>query len=316
MSPRQVTVFGASGFVGRHVVRRLASAGIRVIAASRHAEAAGFLKTMGNIGQVTPLSCDVGDRDRVAAVLEGSDGAVNLVGILYQTPRRRFADLHGTAPGTIAAAASAAGIDRFVHVSAIGADQPRLSNYAATKGAGERAATAALPETVILRPSVIFGAEDDFFNRFAALARVTPALPLFGGGDNRFQPVYVGDVAEAVLAGLTRDDVLGRVFELGGPEICSFRQLMVLLCAEIGRRRLLLPLPMAAADFIGFWGDLAARMGVRPQLTRDQAKMLRTDNVVGPGADGLAALGLRPRAMGSVLPSYLARYRPGRRAVH
>lgn len=306
MNLSQVTVFGASGFVGRHVVERVSSAGVRVIAASRRAGVAGF-SNAGESRLVMPLPCDVRDQNQVVAALEGSDAAVNLVGILYESRGQRFSEIHGAVPGTIASAAAEAGIGRFVHVSAIGANGPNASEYAATKGSGERSAAAALPGTVILRPSVIFGAEDDFFNRFAALARVTPVLPLFGGGINKFQPVFVDDVAEAVFACLTRDDVSGRVFELGGPEIRSFRELMVLLCAVTGRRRLLLPLPMLAADMIGFLGDLMAGFGLKPPLTRDQAKLLRTDNVVGAGAAGFSALGIQPRAMETVLPSYLGR---------
>lgn len=313
MVPKQITVFGASGFVGRHVVRRLAAAGARIVAAERDAEGASFLRTMGDVGQVVPVSCNIKDENRVAAVLEGSDAAVNLVGILFETRRQRFTDIHAVAPGFIAAAVARTGMDRVVHISAIGADAASASGYARTKAEGEAAARAALPQTVILRPSIIFGPEDSFFNRFAALARFTPALPLFGGGRNRFQPVYVGDVAEAVMTCLTRRDLAGRTFELGGPRCYTFRELMELIAAETGRRRLLVPLPLALADIIGLAGDVAARLGITPLLTRDQAELLRIDNVVGADASGFADLGIKPCAVEAVVPSYLRRYRRGGR---
>ncbi len=311
MIPTQVTVFGASGFVGRNVVRRLAEAGIRVIAAQRNAAAAGFLRTLGEVGQVTPVSCDVTRADQVAAALAGSDAAVSLVGILFETRTRTFAALHAAAPETIARAAKTAGIGKLVHVSAIGADVAAASRYHQTKAMGEAACRGLLPQTVILRPSVIFGPDDDFFNRFAALARVAPALPLFGGGDTRFQPVYVGDVAEALFAGLSRDELAGRSFELGGPDRLSFRQTLELVLAESSRRRLLLPLPMALADIIGLAGDALAWCGITPPLTRDQARLLRTDNVVPEGADGLEALGITPTPAAAILPGYMGRHRPG-----
>jgi NADH dehydrogenase len=315
MIPRQVTVFGASGFVGRHVVRRLAAAGVRVIAAQRDDERASFLKTMGDVGQVVPVSCNVSDKDRVASVLEGSDAVIDLVGILFETSKQRFADIHGAAPGIIAAAAAEAGIHRLVHVSAIAADATSPSAYARTKAEGEDTARAALPQTVILRPSIVFGPEDGFFNRFAGLARFTPFLPLFGGGKNSFQPVYVGDVADAVMTCLIRGDVAGRTFELGGPRRYTFRELMELITAETGRRRVLVPLPLACADIIGLAGDIIARLGVTPLLTRDQAELLRIDNVVADNASNFADLAIVPCTAEAVLPSYLCRYcRQGRPA--
>lgn len=307
MALTQVTVYGASGFLGRAVVERLSRSGARVIAAARHAETSRVLAVLAAEGDVIPADCDVADADRVAALLAGSDAVVNLVGVLYESPGRSFEALHAEAPGRIAAAAAEAGIERFVHVSAIGADATSPSRYHATKGRGETAAWAALPETVVLRPSIIFGPNDSFFNRFSAMTRFSPVLPLFGGGGNLFQPVYVGDVAEAVHEALTRDDVAGRAFELGGPERVSFRDLMVLLLAETGRRRLLLRLPMVLADVIGFFGDGIAALGLTPPLTRDQARMLRRDNVVGEGADGLESLGITPTPMGAILPVYLGR---------
>ncbi|MFM2129237.1 MAG: hypothetical protein RL477_783 [Pseudomonadota bacterium] len=307
MGPRQVTVFGASGFLGRHVVRRLAADGVRIVAAGRDPEAAAFLRTMGDVGQIAPLACDVRDPGSVARALAGSDAAVNLVGILYERGRNTFDAIHGEAPGIIARAAAAAGLGALVHVSAIGANVEAQSDYARSKGEGEVALREAFPDAVILRPSVVFGPEDDFFNRFACLARFVPALPLFGGGNNRFQPVYVCDVAEAVVRSLARSDARGRTFELGGPRVASFRELMETILALTGRRRGLVSLPMGLASVIGFFGDVGARLGIPPQLTRDQARLLRTDNVA--SADGLAALGIRATAMDVVLPTYLDRFR-------
>ncbi|MDX1485181.1 MAG: complex I NDUFA9 subunit family protein [Alphaproteobacteria bacterium] len=305
MDLQQVTVFGGSGFVGRQVVGRLVDAGARVVVASRTAATAPALAPLIETGRAVAAPCDVSDADGIAGAIEGSDAVVNLVGILYETPKQKFAKLHATAPGLIASAATAAGVERMVHVSAIGAEHAATSHYARSKAAGEAALRAAMAEAVILRPSVIFGPEDDFFNRFADLARWSPVLPLFGGGTNRFQPVYVGDMAAAVYAGLTRDDAIGRLFQLGGPRSYAFRELMAMLLAATGQRRLLLPLPMVLADAIGVAGDLMAALGLKPQLTRDQARLLRTDNVVPDGADGLAALGITATAIEDILPSYL-----------
>jgi NADH dehydrogenase len=307
MGPRQVTVFGASGFIGRHVVRRLAADGARVVAAVRDPVAADFLRPMGDVGQIAPIACDVRDPDLVARALRGSDAAVNLVGILFETRRIRFDAIHGEAPGIVARAASAAGVEALVHVSAIGADPAANSDYARSKGAGEAALRAGFPGAVILRPSIVFGPEDDFFNRFAALARLSPVLPLFGGGTTRFQPVYVCDVADAVALGLSRDDLRGRTFELGGPHVRTFRELMEDILEVTGRQRGLLSLPMVLADLIGYFGDLVAWFGIKPMLTRDQARQLRRDNVA--SGDGFDALGIHPTAMDVVLPAYLDRFR-------
>jgi NADH dehydrogenase len=307
MGPRQVTVFGASGFIGRHVVRRLAADGARIVAAVRDPVAADFLRPMGDVGQIAALACDVRNPDLVAQALRGSDAAVNLVGILYETRRIRFSAIHGEAPGIIARAAVAGGVEALVHISAIGAAADASSDYARSKGAGETALRADFPGAVVLRPSIVFGPEDDFFNRFAALARISPVLPLFGGGTTRFQPVYVCDVAEAVARGLTRPELRGRTFELGGPHIRTFRELMEDILEVTGRRRGLVPLPMVLADLIGYVGDLVAWFGIKPTLTRDQARQLRRDNVA--SGEGFDALGIRPTAMEVVLPAYLDRFR-------
>jgi NADH dehydrogenase len=303
MTPSLVTVFGGSGFLGRHLVRRLAAKGRRVTVAVRNPESALFLKPMGDVGQITLVGADVRDGPAVAAAVQGAEEVVNLVGVLYETKRQSFDAIHAQGAERIAKAAKAAGAKRLVHVSAIGADGHSSAAYARSKAAGEAAVTAAYPAATILRPSIIFGPEDDFFNRFAAMARLSMALPLFGGGETRFQPVYVGDVADAVMA--------------SGPRVYSFRQLMELILAEIGRKRILLPLPFALADAMGFVADagvgvlqsLPIPFEVPPPLTGDQAKLLRYDNVVSADAPGLADLGITPTAAEMILPTYLDRFR-------
>lgn len=310
MTPSMVTVFGGSGFLGRHLVQRLAATGARVTVAVRNPESALFLKPMGDVGQITPVGADVRDGPAVAAAVQGADWVVNLVGVLYETRRQSFSAIHAQGAERIAKAAKAAGAKRLVQVSAIGADRHSSAAYARSKAAGEAAVAAAYPAATILRPSIIFGPEDDFFNRFAAMARVSVALPLFGGGETRFQPVYVGDVAAAVVKALTDEGTAGTTYELGGPRVYSFRQLMTLMLAEIGRKRILLPLPFFVADAMGaVLQSLPLPFGMAPPLTGDQAKLLRCDNVVSGDAPGLADLGIAPTACEIILPTYLDRFR-------
>ena len=317
MTPSLVTVFGGSGFLGRHLVRRLAATGARVTVAVRNPESALFLKPMGDVGQITPVGADVRDGPAVTAAVQGADWVINLVGVLYETKRQSFGAIHAQGAERIAKAAKAAGAKRLVHVSAIGADRHSSAAYARSKAAGEAAVMAAYPAATILRPSVIFGPEDAFFNRFAAMARLSMALPLFGGGETRFQPVYVGDVADAVVEALTDEGTAGTTYELGGPRVYSFRQLMELILAEIGRKRILLPLPFFVADAMGSVAEamvavlqsLPLPFEVAPPLTRDQAKLLRADNVVSEDAPGLADLGIAPTACEIILPTYLDRFR-------
>ena len=309
MGYRRVTVLGASGFVGRYLVKRLAAEGAVIAAVSRHAKSAGFLRPMGDVGQIAPIDADLADDRSLAAVVEGADLVVNAVGILYERGRQRFETLHHRLPARLGAAAKAAGVKQLLHISAIGADPQSRAAYGRSKAAGEAALRAAFPEAIILRPSVVFGPEDRFFNRFAALARLLPALPLIGGGHTRFQPVYVGDVADAALAALKREAAQGGTFALGGPEIFTFRALMELMLREIGRRRLLLPVPFWLA---GMKALVLERLP-DPLITRDQLRLLRHDNVVTAGAPGLAELGITPTAVELVLPLYLDRYRRGGR---
>lgn len=309
MQGKLATVFGASGFIGRNIVRELASRGCRVNAVCRDAERAKFLKPMGSVGQVTPMRADVTDAAAVARALAGADVVVNLVGILYQSGRNTFDAVQATAPGTIARAAAAAGARSMVHVSAIGADPDSPSHYARSKAAGEAAVRAEFPAATILRPSIVFGPDDSFFNRFAAMAQVMPALPLFGGGRTRFQPVYVDDVADAALAALDRGDAAGGVYELGGPSVYTFRQLLELMLVEIRRKRALVAVPFWLASLEAAVLELLPV----PPVTRDQVELLKRDNVVTPGARTLADLGIEATPLEIVLPSYMDKFRVGGR---
>ena len=261
-----------------------------------------FLIPAGTVGQIAPLKCDVTDPDHVAAAVHGADAVVNLCGILF--PRGQgFEEVHCDGAQNIAAAAARAGVKALVHVSAIGADTQSHSQYAQTKATGESRVRAAFPAATILRPSIVFGPEDDFFNRFASMARFVPGLPLIGGGKTRFQPVFVGDVAAAIAAALNSEG--GRTYELGGPTVYSFKELMQIVCREIGRSRLLVPLPFGIALFKSFF----LQMMPRPLLTPDQVRLLQHDNVVSPTALTLADLGITPNSVEAEVPSYLWRYR-------
>jgi uncharacterized protein YbjT (DUF2867 family) len=303
---RRVTVFGGSGFIGRHVVRLLAQRGDVITVVARHE--APFLQPMGDVGQITQITGSLGDQGVLDRALAGAEAAVNLVGILAETGRQRFAAIQHDGAARIAETAAAADATRLVHLSAIGADPAALSRYASSKGRGEQAVRAAFPAATILRPSIVFGPEDQFFNRFAAMACLAPMLPLIGGGRTRYQPVYVGDVAQAVLTALDRPEAMGRIYELGGPEVLSFRELMELLLREIRRPHVaLVPVPFGVARLLA-WGLEFAPGGM---LTRDQVVLLRRDNVVGGAALSLYELGIQPTPLASVLPGYLGRYRRG-----
>ncbi len=309
MQGQLATVFGASGFIGRNIVRELAARGMRVNAVCRDAEQAKFLKPMGVVGQVTPMRADVTDPAAVARAVAGADIVINLVGILYQSGRNTFDAVQATAPGTIAKAAADAGARAMVHVSAIGADADSRSAYARSKAAGEAAVRAAFPAAIILRPSIVFGANDSFFNRFAAMAQVMPFLPLIGGGANKFQPVCVDDVADAAVAALERPDAAGKTYELGGPSTYTFRQLLELMLVELRRKRCLVSVPFWLASLQATFMELLPV----PPLTRDQVELLKRDSVVSPGALTLADLGIDPTPLEIVLPTYMDAYRLGGR---
>lgn len=307
-----VTVFGGSGFIGRQVVRALAKRGYRVRIACRRVNIASQTPMQGDVGQVQVFQANVRMPESVGRALDGAEACVNLVGVLHEAGRQRFQSVHAMGAENVAKACAARGIANLVQMSALGADIGSESKYARTKAMGEEAARAAVKGATIIRPSVVFGQEDNFFNRFADLARISPVLPLPGGGHSRFQPVYVGDVGAAIAAAVAREAARGRTYELGGPETYSFRQLMELVLRETRRKRLLLPLPWPLASAIGVVGDIqASLLPIAPQLTSDQVELLKTDNVLSGSEPGLEALGVTPTAVDAILPTYLYRYRPG-----
>jgi NADH dehydrogenase len=303
-----VTVFGGSGFLGRHVVRALAKRGYRVIVAVRRPDLAGHLQPLGRVGQIHALQANVRYPASVEAAARDADALVNLTGILFERGAQRFDAVQRAGAEAIAQAAAARGA-RLVHISALGADPNSPSLYGRSKAAGENAVIAVAPDATILRPSIMFGPEDHFFNRFAAIARMSPVLPLIGGGLTRFQPVFAGDVAAAVVKGVAGETLPGTVYELGGPEVLTFKELMQYMLATIERRRLLVPLPFGLArlkaTFLQYFPT--------PLLTPDQVEMLRADNVVSAqaqeGGRTFASLGITPDAMETIVPSYLWRFR-------
>jgi uncharacterized protein YbjT (DUF2867 family) len=307
MSGRRIaTVFGGAGFIGRHVVQRLARQGFIVRVAGRDTEKAGRLRTLGAVGQVVPVAASVTEEGSVARAVAGAEAVVNLVGILFERKPGDFQRIQAEGAGRVARLAAAAGARRLVHLSAIGADAGSASLYARTKAEGEAAVRAAFPAATILRPSVVFGPEDQFFNRFAALAALLPVMPVVCGG-TRFQPVYVGDVADAVMAAIAREDAQGRTYELGGPRVMTMREVLEFVLEQTHRRRPLLPMPEGLLRLQARLGELLPT----PPLTRDQLILLGRDNVVAEGAPGLADLGISPKAVEAIVPAYLARFRPG-----
>ncbi len=330
MSKRIVTVFGGSGFLGRHVIQKLAREGALLRVALRRPELAGFLTSMGGVGQVTLMQANVRDDDSVARAIEGAGEVVNLAGIIYEKSRQSFTEVHALAPGRIGRAAAAAGVEKLVHVSAIGADAAAESAYARSKAAGEAALHEAYPQATVLRPGIMFGPEDDFFNKFAALARISPILPVFfnirqrpkihleglypmpeiEAGTVRIQPVHVDDVAQAVgrVLAASSGESAGKTYELGGPNIYSFRELMELVAEQTQYRRILVPVPYIAADIMG----RLAQFMPEPPFTADQAKMLRADNVVAEGALTLDDLGIDASPAELILPTYMHRFRRAR----
>ncbi len=307
-TPKLVVVFGGSGFVGRHVVRALARRGYRIRVACRRPDLAGHLQPLGNVGQIQAVQANLRFRKSVDRAVTGADHVINLVGILAEGGRQKFGSVHEFGARAVAEAARGAGA-RLTHVSALGADMHSPSAYARTKARGEKAVRETVADAVIFRPSIVFGPEDRFFNRFAAMTRYSPALPLVGGGKTRFQPVYVADVAEAVALSVDGVAAAGNTYELGGPVVASFRQCLEQMLAVIERKRLLVPLPWwlskLAASFLGLLP--------KPLLTRDQLEQLRSDNVVSQEAGAqrrtLAGLGIEAQSMATILPGYLWRFR-------
>jgi NADH dehydrogenase len=313
------TVFGGSGFVGRYIVRSLARNGYRVRAAVRRPDLAGYLQPMGVVGQVFPVQANLRFAESVARAVEGADVVINAVGILAPVGAQTFSAIHTEGAGRVAKVAKDAGAARLVHISAIGADKGSPAKYAQTKALGEAATLAEFPGAVILRPSIVFGPEDEFFNRFAALARISPCLPLIGGGRTKFQPVFVGDVGDAAADAAMGAGSAGTVYELGGPEVSTFHDLLRATLLYSDRRRVLLPIPFWAAKLLAIL-TLPLPNGLRP-MTVDQVRLLQSDNIVSEAAKSegrtIAALGVtRPASIDGVVPSYLERFKSRGQYAH
>jgi uncharacterized protein YbjT (DUF2867 family) len=305
-----VTVFGGSGFIGSQAVRQLAKAGWRIRVAVRQPNLAYAMRLHGDVGQIDVVQANIRNAASVRRALEGATASLNLVSTLYEHGRQGFQALNVMGARTIAEASRAEGVTRVVQMSALGADLNSPAKYAHTKAAGEVAVREIYPDAVVVRPSVVFGPDDHFFNRFAAMATVSPVLPLIGGGRTRFQPVYVGDVGRALTYAVTMQEAAGATYELGGPAVFTFRELMEILLKEIGRRRILLPVPFAVAGALGVLGDVAAAL-IPPPITSDQVTLLREDNVVSGKYPGLPEIGVTPTTLEAILPTYLYRYRRG-----
>jgi len=301
---RAITIFGGSGFVGRYLVQKFAQNGDLIRVAVRNPVAARFLQPLGEVGQISPLQASVLSSDEVSRAMEGSDVVINLVGILYEKGRQTFEALHVEGASRIAEQAKELGVSTLLHMSALGAHPDSRSRYASTKARGEEAVLGHFPEATLFRPSVIFGSEDSFLNRFAQMALISPFLPLVGGGKTRFQPVYVGDVAECFFKASFKKEARGMIYELGGPSVYTFKELMTYVLKTIHRKRLLLPIPFGLAKGIGFFTQLLPV----PPLTPDQVELLKTDTVVSPQAFTMKNLGIYPKALEALAPLYLERY--------
>ncbi|WP_083416871.1 complex I NDUFA9 subunit family protein [Pseudovibrio denitrificans] len=310
LNGKLITVFGGSGFIGRHVIRILAERGYSIRAAVRRPELAEHLQPLGAVGQIMPVAASVRNKKSVERAVEGACAVINLVGILYETGAQKFDSVQAKGPGVVAEVCKEQGIDTFVHVSAIGADENSPAVYAKTKAAGEKAVLEAMPNAVIFRPSIVFGPEDDFFNRFGSMAQLFPALPLIGGGHTRFQPVYVGDVALAIANAAENKVETGKIYELGGPQVATFKECLQLMMNVILRKRMLVSLPFLMARIQAKF----LQMLPKPMLTVDQVNLLKSDNVVSKEAQAekrtFEGLGIEPHSMEAILPTYLDKFRP------
>jgi NADH dehydrogenase len=315
---RLATVFGGSGFLGRHIVRALARRGWRVRVAVRRPDLASFMRPMGAVGQIEPVQANLRYPASIAVTLEGAEMVVNAAGVRAEKGAQTYKAVHVDGAAALARAAAAAGVETYAHISGIGADAKSASAYIASKGLGESATLEAFPGAMILRPSVVFGPEDDFFNRFGALARFLPVIPLFGGGKTRLQPVYAGDVAQAAAAALAGEAKPGTVYELGGPQVMTLREAAELVLRTVDRRRLLLGMPLGPSRLIASTTSFASRLtlGRFPKLlttSRDQVDLLANDNVVSAEAEAEArvfrGLGIAPQAADAIIPAYLVRFR-------
>ena len=305
-----VTVFGGSGFVGTQAVRYLAKAGWRIRVAVRNPNLAYKMRLLGDVGQIDVVQANLRNVPSLERALDGATVVLNLVGLLYETGRQGFQAVHVMGAKNIAQVAKAKGVQRLVQMSALGADEHSPSKYGRTKAEAEIEVRAVYPGATVVRPSIVFGPGDGFFNKFAAMAQISPALPLIGGGKTLFQPVYVGDVGQALARMVTDPATAGQTYELGGPGTFSFRELLEKMLAETDQRRFLVPIPFPVATLLGKAGELTAFL-MAPPVTSDQVELLKTDNVVSGQYPGLTDLGVTPTTLESLLPTYLYRYRKG-----
>jgi len=307
-NPEKVAcIFGASGFIGRHLIRRLTKKDFRIIAATRSPYLHGYLKPLGNPGQIDLEKVNLFDEERLRILVKSSDIVINLVGILYETKKQKFEDIHAKFPDLLSKLCSELNIKKLVHISALGINEIVSSQYMQSKLKGEKNIINNFNRSVILRPSVIFGPEDKFFNQFASIAEFFPVLPLIGGGLTYFQPIYVGDIAKSIMAVLEKEKINNNIFELGGPQIFTFKELMKILLKEINKKRFLVPIPFLFAKFQAKILQLLPK----PLLTTDQVEMLKYDNIVTNKYPTLKDLKINPKTIESVLPNYIWRFRKG-----
>ena len=307
MKQKIATIFGASGFIGRHLTRRLTERGLRIVAATRSPYLHGYLKPLGNPGEIDLEEVNLFDEERLITLIKNSDVVINLVGILYETRKQKFENIHAKFPDLLSRVCSKQNIKKLVHISALGINEKVNSKYMKSKLKGEKNILNNFKNSIILRPSVVFGPEDNFFNRFASLAEFFPALPLIGGGQTKFQPIYVGDVAKSILMILEKEEIDSNIFELGGPEIFTFKELMEILLKEIKKKRFLIPIPFSTAKFQSYFFQLMKN----PPLTSDQVEMLKYNNIVTGEYPTLKDLGISGKTVQSILPKYIYRFRSG-----
>ena len=299
-----VAVLGGSGFLGRYIVQEFARSGALIRVGCRHPEEALFLKTQGEVGQIQLQACNIRDDESVKSFVENADIVINLVGIMYQTGQQTFTKVHAAGAERVARLAKQAGVRQLIHISALGVASDSDSYYSQTKGLAEQLVRQQFPEAVMIKPSLVFGPEDKFFNRFGEMAMYSPILPIFGGGNTRYQPVYVKDVAEAVFQ-VAEQEIKGQAFELGGPEVFTYKEMMQLILAETGRKCLMVPTPVFLGKMVGVF----AQMLPKPPLTVDQMKLLSKDNIVQDGAKKLGDLGVAPHSLREILPTYIHRFK-------
>lgn len=310
LQKKTAVIFGATGFIGRQITRELAELGVRIKVATRIPERAYFLRPFGDVGQIVPIACDY-SQESISDIIKGCDYVVNTIGILFEKKKNSFQKAHVEIPKRIATASKEQNVERFVHISALACERG-TSKYAHTKLAGEQEILQIFPEATILRPSVVFGEDDSFFNMFAEMSSYLPFLPLIGGGKTKFEPVYVGDVADAAIYALQNNNAKGHIYELCGPDRVSFKEIYEILMEETKRKRALVPLPIPFAKFQAFFMQVLPK----PPLTPDQVESLKTDNVKNDDALTLEDMNINPTAMKLILPEYLERYRPGGRFAY